>query len=96
MIFVVALVAWLLLGLIWTLILLVPFYVYVALSIAWLVRRHRKQAQTTMLAREAERQRRLNDQEFNAWQSAAEDARRTPTKRDRALRQFDQRNPPRD
>ena len=85
-----------LVNLIWALILLVPIYAYIALAIYFVVRNRRRQAAADAdLAREAERERVLNDQEFQAWKAAAEGARRNASKRDRALRRFDnERDPP--
>ena len=92
----VALLVVVLVNLIWALILLVPIYAYIALAIYLVVRNRRRQAETdAFIAREAERQRVLNDQEFQAWKAAAEGARRNASKRDRALRRFDnERDPP--
>ena len=92
----VALLVVVLINLIWALILLVPIYAYIALAIYFVVRNRRRQAAADAdLAREAERERVLNDQEFQAWKAAAEGARRNASKRDRALRRFDnERDPP--
>ena len=92
----VALLVVVLVNLIWALILLVPIYAYIALAIYFVVRNRRRQAAADAdLAREAERERVLNDQEFQAWKAAAEGARRNASKRDRALRRFDnERDPP--
>ena len=92
----VALLVVVLVNLIWALILLVPIYAYIAVAIYLVMRNRRRQAETdAFIAREAERQRVLNDQEFQAWKAAAEGARRNASKRDRALRRFDnERDPP--
>ena len=92
----VALLVVVLVNLIWALILLVPIYAYIAIAIYLVVRNRRRQAETdAFIAREAERQRVLNDQEFQAWKAAAEGAKRNASKRDRALRRFDnERDPP--
>ena len=85
-----------LVNLIWAAFLLVPIYAYIALAIYLVMRNRRRQAEADAdIAREAERQRLLNDQEFKAWKAAAEGARRNVSKRDRALRRFDnERDPP--
>jgi hypothetical protein len=82
--------------LIWALLILIPLYVYFALAIFLVLRSRRRQAEAdASVAREAERQRLLNEQEFRAWKAAADGARRNADKRNRALRQFDEnRNPP--
>ena len=92
----VALLVVVLVNLIWALILLVPIYAYIAVAIYLVMRNRRRQAETdAFIAREAERQRVLNDQEFQAWKAAAEGAKRNASKRDRALRRFDnERDPP--
>jgi Zn-dependent protease with chaperone function len=81
--------------LIWALLILIPLYVYFALVIYLVLRSRRRQAEAdAFLAREAERQRSLNEQEFRAWKAAADGARRNADKRNRMLRQFDaNRNP---
>lgn len=96
LIFGVVLLAVVLVNLIWAAIVLVPIYAYIGLAIYFVVRNRRRQAQAEAdSAREAERQRVLNDQEFRAWKDAAEGARRNASKRDRALRRFDrERDPP--
>ena len=81
--------------LIWALLFLIPLYAYVALAMYLVLRNRRRQTATdAFFAREAERQRLLNDQEFKAWKAAAEGARRNTAKRDRALRQFDNSRAP--
>ena len=82
--------------LIWVLFIFVPLYACLALAIYLVLRSRRREAETeSFVAREAERQRLLNAQEFKAWKTAADGARRNSAKRDRALRQFDQsRKPP--
>lgn len=82
--------------LIWVLFIFAPLYACLALAIYLVARSRRRQAEADMfVAREAERQRALNEQEFRAWKSAADSARWNADRRDRALRQFDQsRNTP--
>ena len=76
--------------------LLVPIYAYIALAIYLVMRNRRRQAASDAdIAREAERERVLNEQEFQAWKAAAEGAKRNANKRERALRRFDnERDPP--
>jgi hypothetical protein len=60
-----------LLGIIWALIFLIPFYVYVgaAVYLVWRAKRQESDLQASV-RREAEKQRTLNDQEMRAWQCA--------------------------
>ena len=80
----------------WALLILGPIYAYVALAVYLVLRERRRQDEVdASIAWEAERQRLLNQKEFEAWKAAADGARRNSTKRKRMLRQFDQtHNPP--
>ncbi|WP_441237145.1 hypothetical protein [Bradyrhizobium sp. 930_D9_N1_4] len=78
-------------GLFWALVVMVPFYACVGLAIYFVWKSARTQANVTAtLQREAERQRSFNEQEMRAWNASIEKNRRNATKRERALRRFDQ------
>jgi hypothetical protein len=67
----VVVLAAVLLGILWALIFLIPFYVYAgaAVYLVWRARRRESDLQASV-RREAEQQRTLNDQEMRAWQGA--------------------------
>jgi type IV secretory pathway VirB3-like protein len=67
----VVVLAAVLLGILWALIFLIPFYVYVgaAVYLVWRARRRESDLQASV-RREAEQQRVLNEQEMRAWQGA--------------------------
>jgi hypothetical protein len=92
----VVLIAVCLIGFLWTLILLVPFYAWIAVA-AYLMWRS-KQAEDALAAsveQEAERQRRFNDQEMRAWRASIEIERRNDGRRNKVLRSLDRsRDPP--
>lgn len=80
-----------LIGLIWALIVLLPFYAYVALALYLVWRSNRKNADlSASIQREADRQRHFNEQEMHAWrQSLEEDRDQTMSRRGKGLRRFD-------
>jgi uncharacterized protein (DUF58 family) len=92
----VVLIAVCLLGFLWTLIFLVPFYAWIAAA-AYLMWRS-KRAENTLAAsveREAEQQRHFNEQEMRAWRASIEIERRNDTRRNKVLRSLDRsREPP--
>jgi len=92
----VVILAVFLIGVLWALIVLIPFYAYlgVAIYFAWQATRKRDDYAATM-RREVQRQRSFNDQEMRAWLAVLEVDQRNGAKRDRALRHFDNiRQPP--
>jgi hypothetical protein len=73
LIIVAAVLAITLIGLIWAMIFLLPFYGYVAIVIYLVWRSHRKHAElSATVQREAERQRLFNEQEMRAWRRSME------------------------
>ena len=65
-----------LIGLVWAMIFLLPFYAYVAAAVYLVWRSNRKHADlAASVAREAERQRLFNEQEMRAWRSVEMDSR---------------------
>jgi hypothetical protein len=87
-----------LIGILWTLALLLPFYVYIGAAVYFIWRSKRKEAQLAESAeRDIERQRRFNEQEMRAWRDSLEKDRRNVSRREKALRSFDRtRDPPRE
>ena len=62
-----------LIGVVWALFVLVPFYAYVGVSMFLIWRSARRQAeQAAALQREVRRQRFFNDQEMQAWTASIE------------------------
>ncbi len=65
----VVLIAVALIGLIWSVLVLVPFYAFVAAAVFLMLRSRRKQAEiAASVQREAARQRLFNEREQRAWQ----------------------------
>jgi type IV secretory pathway VirB3-like protein len=86
----VVIIALCLIGFLWTLIFLVPFYAWIAVAAYLMWRSKRSEdALTASVEQEAERQRLLNDQEFRAWQASLEIERRNDSRRNRVLRSYD-------
>ncbi len=85
-----------LVGILWALALLIPFYVYIGLALYLVWRGKRKEAELAeSVDREIERQRLFNEQELRAWRDSLEKERRSASRRERALRNFDRtRDPP--
>jgi hypothetical protein len=92
----VVVVAIVMIGLIWSFLLLVPFYAFISFAGFLIWRSRRKEAEiAAKVEREAERQRLFNEQENRAWQASLQTQRRNAAKRERMLRQFDSsRDPP--
>ncbi len=85
-------VLWLI-GLAWTLILVAPYYFVIGVAVYVIVRINRRRTDLAASVEiEAERQRRFNDQELNAWLSTIEERRKQLSKREKTLRRFDDRN----
>lgn len=79
-----------LVGILWALLVLIPFYAYVGLAVYLVWRGARKQTEVTAaMRRESLRQRSFNDQEMRAWRAVLEKDQHNETKRERALRRFD-------
>lgn len=73
LIIIAAVLATALIGLIWAMIFLLPFYGWVAIAIYLVLRSSRKEADlSASLRREAERQRSFNEQEMRAWRRSVE------------------------
>jgi hypothetical protein len=85
-----------LVGILWALALLIPFYVYIGLALYLVWRGKRKEAELAeSVDREIERQRLFNEQELRAWRGSLEKERRSASRRERVLRNFGRsRDPP--
>ena len=84
-----------LIGLLWAMIFLLPFYAYVALAWYLVWRSNRKHAQlSASVEREAERQRLFNEQEMRAWRSSFEEESRAASRREKVLRRFNSARDP--
>jgi hypothetical protein len=85
-----------LVGILWALALLIPFYIYIGLAVYLVWRGKQKEAELAKsVERENERQRLLNEQELRAWRDSLEKDRRSAARRERVLRNFDRtRDPP--
>jgi hypothetical protein len=96
LIFCVLILAVCLIGILWTLVLLLPFYAYFGMAVYWVWRVKRKEAELAQsVEREAERQKAFNAQEMRAWGAALEKERRSDARREKVLRSFDKtRDPP--
>ena|ERR1700760_4118987 len=92
----VAVIAIVLIGVVWSLLMLIPFYALVGVAVLLIWRARRRDAEAAeAVAREAERQRLFNEQEHRAWQASLQMQQRNAAKRERMLRQFDSsRDPP--
>jgi uncharacterized iron-regulated membrane protein len=92
----IMLIAVALIGLIWSVLLLVPFYAFVGGAVFLVWRGRRQQAEIAdAVEHEAERQRLFNEQEQRAWQASLQKQQRIATKREKMLRRFDStRDPP--
>jgi hypothetical protein len=85
-----------LIGFIWMVIVLLPFYAWVAAA-AYLMWRSKQaeDALTASVQREAELRRQLNDQEIRAWRASTETERRNDSRRKKVLQSYDRsRDPP--
>jgi uncharacterized iron-regulated membrane protein len=88
----VVIIAIVLIGIIWSFLLLVPFYAFVGLAGFLIWRSRRKEAEIAAeVEREAQRQRLLNEQETRAWQASLQRERR-----EKILRRFDSTRDPSD
>lgn len=90
------LVAVVVVGALWTIVMMMPMGVLIGILIFVVFRADRKiAAERHELERQATRERLLNEQEYSAWRKETDDARRKNERRMRALRKFDNsRNPP--
>ena len=78
-----------LIGLVWAIVFLLPFYAYVGIAVYLVWRSNRRKAELeASIVREVERQRLFNEQEMRAWRSSLEDERQKPPAED-VLRRFD-------
>lgn len=92
----IAVLAVFLIGVLWAIAVLLPFYAYLGLAVylVWRSNRNRER-QAASMAQEAERQRALNEQETRAWTASLERDQRSASKREKMLRDFDKsREPP--
>ena len=90
----VVVLATVLIGLFWAMVILLPFYVYVAAAIFLIWRTNRRHADlSASVERGAKRQRLLNEQEMRAWRNSLEiESGAGPEKQ---VRRFDStRDPP--
>jgi ABC-type transport system involved in cytochrome bd biosynthesis fused ATPase/permease subunit len=96
LIFCVVMLAVCLIGIIWALALLLPFYAYIGVAAYLIWRSKQKEAELAeSVARETERQRLLNEQEMRVWRASLENEQRSASRRERVLRRFDRtRDPP--
>jgi ABC-type transport system involved in cytochrome bd biosynthesis fused ATPase/permease subunit len=85
-----------LIGILWALALLLPFYAYIGAATYLIWRSKQKEAELAeSVARETERQRLLNEQEMRAWRASLENEQPDASRRERVLRRFDRtRDPP--
>jgi hypothetical protein len=92
----VAVIAIVLIGVVWAILVLLPFYALVGVAVVLIWRAQRRDAEAAKsVAREAERQRLFNEQEHRAWQASLQKQQLNAAKRERMLRQFDStRDPP--
>jgi hypothetical protein len=87
LILLVILLAVVLIGVIWSLFLLTPFYAVAGIAVYFLWRGDRNRKNMDALTeREAEKQRLYNEQEMNAWRAVVEKDHRDALKRDRLTR----------
>jgi uncharacterized protein (DUF58 family) len=96
LIFGVVVLAICLIGILWTLALLLPFYAYIGAAVYLIWRSRRKEAELAKsVERDTVRQRLFNEQEMRAWHDSLEKDRKNLTRREKALRSFDRtRDPP--
>jgi hypothetical protein len=94
----VVVLAFCLIGLLWAVALLLPFYVYIGAAVYLIWRSKRKEAELAeSVERDTQRQRLFNEQEMRAWRDSLEKDRRNVSRREKALRSFDRtRDPPRE
>ncbi len=92
----VVVIATALIGLVWMLVFLLPFYACVAAIVYFVARNNRREADLlASVKRATDLQREFNEQEMRAWQRSLEEDRRSDRKREDALRRFDNsRGPP--
>jgi uncharacterized protein (DUF58 family) len=92
----VAVIAIVLVGVVWAILVLLPFYAILGVAVVLIWRARRRDAEAAeSVSREAERQRLFNEQEHGAWQASLQKQQRNAAKRERMLRQFDStRDPP--
>jgi hypothetical protein len=76
-----------LVGFVWAVIVLLPFYAYLAVAVCLVWRSNQNNADlSASVEREAELQRHFNEQETRAWRrTLEEDNRRTTSRRERIL-----------
>jgi uncharacterized membrane protein len=90
------LLALVLVGAMWALVMIMPVGVFIGVAVFLLIRSNRRRAAIAdALAREADRERELNRREYAAWKESVDEARRKDAKRLRALRKFDSTRDPR-
>ena len=78
-IFGVVVFAIVLIGLLWAIVLLVPFYAHVGIAVYLIWRSNRRKAELeALVVRDVERQRLFNEQEMRAWNSSLDDDRQEP------------------
>jgi predicted Holliday junction resolvase-like endonuclease len=83
----------LMVGLSWLLFVSLPYLVLLGIIILLVRRNKRRSMQIAETIRsESERERELNRREFEAWRSANEASRKQMSKRERALRKFDEQS----
>lgn len=90
LLFGVVVLALCLIGVLWTLVFLIPFYAYVGAAV-YLVWRSKwnEAALAASVEQEAAKQRQFNEQEMLAWRTSLETDQRNASKREKALRDFD-------
>ena len=90
----VVVLATVLIGLFWAMVILLPFYVYVAAAVFLIWRSNRRHADlSASVERGAKRQRLLNEQEMRAWRNSLENESRAG--REKLVQRFDStRDPP--
>src|SRR4051794_10078162 len=79
-----------LIGLVWAIVFLLPFYAYVGIAVYLVWRSNRRKAELeASIVREVERQRLFNEQEMRAWRSSLENDRQKPPAPEEVLRRLD-------
>ena len=95
LIFGVAVLAVLLIGLLWAVALLLSFYAYIGAAFYLIWRSKRKEAALMeSMEREAERQRLFNEQEMRAWRDTLGKEQPNASRPENSLRSFDRTRDP--
>ena len=96
LIFGVVVLAVCLIGILWAaVVFLLPFYAFTGALVYLIWRSKHKEAELReFVEREAEKERRFNEQETRAWRNAVTNEQRSSPRREKALRSFDRTRDP--